>query len=151
MALGRGSRILPEDFTIGPLGDPATGSADERAAMSTAQVFLSRLTAGSVDASLLTPDSRDAVVDSLHEGMARGYLPRSARLGVPTRRDTGEVTATVRLFGTPGTSEGVIYLARSGSEWLVADLQLSLAQIGVAHERPQEKFFPSAYRWLLED
>jgi hypothetical protein len=47
--------------------------------------------------------------------------------------------------------EGEIYIAASGSQWLVADLQLSLAQLSVRREKPKEKFFPLEYRWLLEE
>jgi len=72
-------------------------------------------------------------------------------MGRPRTRDDGEVTAAVRLFGRDGSSEGEIYVARSGSTWLVADLQLSLAELSVKSEKPKEKFFPLEYRWLLEE
>ena len=50
-----------------------------------------------------------------------------------------------------GTAEGEIYMAKPKAQWLVTDLQLSLAQMAVKREKPKEKFFPSAYRWLLEE
>ena len=151
MALGRDRRILPEDFKIGPLGDDRGGRADESRALSTASAFLSRLVAGTVDKKLLAPESQDAVADTLAFGLKQGNAPKSYRLGAPKSRDNGEVTAAVRLFGTDGTSEGEIYVSPSGSQWLIADLQLSLARLSVRQDKPKEKFFPLEYRWLLEE
>ena len=45
---------------------------------------------------------------------------------------------------------GDLYVARR-QKWLVSDLQLSLAQLAVKREKAKEKYFPSAYRWLLEE
>jgi hypothetical protein len=151
MALGRDRRIMPEDFKIGPLGDGRSERQDESRALEAASAFLDRLVAGSVDKKLLTPESQDAVADTLTFGLHQGNAPTAYRLGPPKARDDGEITAAVRLFGSQGTSEGVLYVAPSGSEWLVADLQLSLAQLTVKREKPKEKFFPLEFRWLLEE
>ena len=151
MALGRDRSIMPEDFKIGPLGDGRTEKTDESRALAAASAFLDRLVAGSVDKKLLTPESQDAVFDALTFGLHQGNIPTAYRLGSPKTRDDGEVTAAVRLFGSQGTSEGQIYVAASGSQWLVADLQLNLAQLSVKQEKPKEKFFPLDYRWLLEE
>ena len=151
MALGRDRRIMPEDFKIGPLGDDRGERKDESRALAAAGDFLSRLVAGSVDKKLLAPESQDTVADTLTFGLKQGNAPTSYRLGAPKSRDNGEVTASVRLFGPEGTSEGEIYVAPSGSQWLVADLQLSLAQLSVKRDKPQEKFFPLESRWLLEE
>jgi hypothetical protein len=151
MALGRDRRILPEDFKIGPLGDERSGRADEGRALSTASAFLSRLVGGSVDKKLVAPESQDTVADTLAFGLRQGNVPTSYRIGEPKSRDNGEVTAAVRLFGAAGTSEGEIYISPSGSQWLVSDLQLSLAQLAVRKDTPKEKFFPLEYRWLLEE
>ena len=151
MALGRDRRIMPEDFKIGPLGDARAEKQDESRALAAAGAFLDSLVAGKVDKKLLAPDSQDAVYDTLSFGLRRGNTPTSYRLGTPKTRDDGEVTAPVRLFGSEGTSEGQIYVASTGSAWLVADLQLDLAQLSVKQEKPKEKFFPLEYRWLLEE
>jgi hypothetical protein len=151
MALDRGKRTLPEDFKTGPLGDDRSGRTDEDSAAAVAQTFLSHLVEGNVDRKLLAPDSESTLSDTLGYGLRQGNVPKSYRLGAPIKRDDGEVTATVRLFGAEGTSEGEIYLAKAGTQWLVSDLQLSLAEMAVKREKPKEKYFPSAYRWLLED
>ena len=143
--------MMPEDFKIGPLGDNRAQKQDESRALESAGAFLDRLVAGSVDKKLLTPESQDAVADTLTYGLHQGNTPNAYRLGSPKARDDGEISVAVRLFGSQGTSEGVIYIAPSGSGWLVADLQLSLAQLSVKREKPKAKFFPLEYRWLLEE
>jgi hypothetical protein len=151
LALGRERRIMPEDFKIGQLGDEKTEKKDEGRALAAAHAFLDRLVAGSVDKTLLTPESQDTVADTLTYGLRRGDVPVSFRLGAPKSRDNGEITAEVRLFGKEGSTEGEIYVASAGSQWLVADVQLSLAQLSIKTSRPKEKFFPLEYRWLLEE
>jgi len=151
MAIGRSAAILPEDFKIGPLGDDRGGSSDQGKAMETADKFLSRLVAGSVERSMLASENQDAVAEALSFGLENGDTPTGFRVGKPRSREDGEVTAAVRLFGHDSSSEGEIYVAKSGSQWLVSDLQLNLAQLSVKTEKPKEKFLPLDYRWLLEE
>ena len=151
LTLGRDSRILPEDFKIGQMGDARAGDSDERQAMTAAASFLGRLVAGKVDAALLDPGSENRVSDMLDFGIQRGDVPRSYRLGAPKKHESGEITASLRLFGPVGTSEGEISLARTGEHWLVTDLQISMDDLQVKQEKPKERFFPSSYRWMLEE
>jgi len=151
MALGRDGRALPEDFRIGPLGDTLAAEKDQGSAMETAGQFLSALVGGKVNKDLIAQDARDTMSATLTFGLSAGNTPTSWRLGRPRTREDGEVTAPLRLFGREGTSEGEIYVARSGSKWLVADLQLSLAELSVKSVKPKEKFFPLDYRWLLQE
>ncbi len=151
MALGRGRRILPEDFKIGPLGDDRGTAREENLAAEAAEAFLASLVAGRIDRKLLSPESEQTIADTLSYGLSRGYAPTSYRLGAPKSRDNGEITARVRLFGPTGSAEGDIYVAPAGTRWLVADLQLSLAQLAVKRDTAKEKFFPLEYRWLLEE
>jgi hypothetical protein len=142
---------VPEDFKIGALEDDMAEHKDERYALSVAGKFLSALVGGTVEKQLLTPEAQDKVADNLDFGLKQGNTPTSFRIGAPKSRDNGEVIAAVRLFGPIGSSEGEIYVAPSGSQWLVEDLQLSLAQLSVRRDKPKEKFFPLEYRWLLEE
>lgn len=151
MALDRQKRILPEDFKIGPLGEAHGGTADEDAAIAVAEAFLASVVSGTADVKLLAPESGKTISDTVSFGLQQGYAPKSFRVGEPKVRENGEITATVRLFGADGTSEGEIYMSRVGKLWLVSDLQLSMAQMAIKKEKPKEKFFPSTYRWLLED
>ena len=151
MALGRDSRFLPEDFKIGPLGSTLASSKDADAAFAAASGFLAGLVAGSIDRQWITPDAQDTLSDTLTYALERGYAPRSFRLGVPKDVAGGQIAANVRFFGSEGTSEGEIYMARAGTQWLVADVQVNLADLAVARAAPKEKFFPSEYRWLLEE
>ena len=151
LPLGRAARVLPEDFKIGVLADARVGDAEEQQAMTAASSFLSRLVAGKVDASLLDPETGGRVSDMLGFGLERGDLPRAYRVGTPKKHESGEVTANVRLFGPEGTSEGEIALSRTGGRWLVKDLQISMDDLQVKTEKPKERFFPSSYRWMLEE
>ncbi len=152
LAIGRGQPgILPEDFRIGPLGNGQSGSSDRDAAWQAASRFLARLVAGTVDRASIAPDSRDSLSDTLTYGLQQGYAPTSFRLGAPKEESDGEIAANVRLFGATGTSEGEIYLARSANTWLVADVQVNLADLAVPPAAPKGPFLPSPYRWLLEE
>ncbi len=150
LAVGRDGRVLPEDFKIGPLGDVQAADKGQEQAVQAAGQFLTALAGGKVDKDLISEDARDSMAGTLGFGLSRGDTPKSWRLGRPRTRADGEVTAAVRLFGQKGTSEGEIYVARTGSKWLVSDLQISLADLAVASEKPKEKFLPLDYRWLLE-
>jgi hypothetical protein len=143
--------VLPEDFKIGMLGDARDGDADERQAMITATSFLAHLTSGKVDTTFLDPESEDRISDMLNFAIQRGDVPRSFRIGAPRKHESGEITASMRLQGPVGTGEGEISLARTGGHWNVTDLQISMDDLQVKSEKPKERFFPSSYRWMLED
>jgi hypothetical protein len=151
LPLGRGSRSLPEDFKIGALGDSRSGDADEQQALTVASSFLARLLTGKVETALLDPGAESRLSDMLSFGVQRGDVPRSYRIGAPRKHENGEITASVRLFGAVGTSEGEIALARTGGRWLVTDLQISMDDMQTEREKPKERFFPSSYRWMLEE
>jgi hypothetical protein len=142
-------RILPEDFRIGPLGDPEQGTADEKAALEAAGALLASLVGGGVDAKLLAAESEEALRDMLAFGFEGARAPTSFRLGRAVARPEGETTVNARLFRGQGTAEGEIYLRKENREWLIADIQISAAELAAARERPKQKFFPSTYRWLL--
>jgi hypothetical protein len=150
LPLGRGLRSLPEDFKIGALGDAREGDAEEQQAMTVASSFLARLVVGNVDATLLDPANAGRVSDMLDYSIQRGDTPQEYRIGTPKKHESGEITANVRLIGTVGTSEGEIALARTGGHWLVTDLQISMGDLKVKKEKPKDRFFPSSYRWMLE-
>jgi len=151
MGLGRETKLLPEDFKIGPLGAGPATSAEGDAALTAATGFLTALVAGNVERTWITPDAQDSVADTITYALQKGDTPRSFRVGVPKDVAGGQIAANIRFFGDVGTSEGEIYMARAGSQWLVADVQVNLADLEVAPQQPKEKFFPSAYRWLLEE
>ena len=151
LPVGRGSRVLPEDFKIGVLGDSQVGDADERQAMVAASAFLSRLLAGKVEAALLAASTGGRITDMLEFGIRRGGVPSAFRVGTPKKHESGEISASVRLFSEAATTEGEISLARTEGHWLVADFQISLDDLQVKREKSRERFFPSSYRWLLQE
>jgi hypothetical protein len=149
LTLGGTPRILPEDFRIGPLGDPEHGTADQKAALEAAGALLASVVAGSVEAELLAPESAEALRDMLVFGFQGTRAPTSFRLGSPVAQPEGETTVNARLFRGSGAAEGEIYLRKESREWLIADVQISAAELAAARERPKTKFFPSPYRWML--
>ena len=152
MAIGRDQAgILPEDFKIGPLAGGRAGSPDKTGAYTAASGFLSRLVAGTVDRQAIAPESQENLTDTLAYGLQQGYAASSFRIGEPKEEANGELAANVRLFDSDSSSEGEIYLARAADHWLVADMQIDLADLAAPSPAPKEKFFPSPYRWLLEN
>lgn len=143
--------MLPEDFKIGGLQDPRTGGADDQLAMKTADGFLARIASGKVDSSFIASGARDRITDMVSFGIEHGNVPRSWRIGELRKRESGELSASVRLFGDPGTSEGEITLVQAGRQWLVSDFQVSLSALQEKPEKPKDRFFPSSYRWMLEE
>jgi len=147
----RDQKTLPEDFKIGSLADLLTGDADAQQAMKTAGVCLSKVAASKVDTTMLAPEAQGRISDTISFGIQRGAIPRAWRLGSLRKRETGELSAAVRLFGPAGTAEGEITLEHSGHQWLVSDFQMSLDALLVKPEKQKERFFPSSYRWMLEE
>ena len=151
MAMDREKRFLPEDFKIGPLGDTRGEDGQTNGALARAEDFLGRLVAGIVETRDIASESQASLSDTLRYGLQRGTTPTAYRIGTAGADASGQWAAPVRLWGTVGTSEGEIYLVQAGGEWLVQDLQVSLAELAVARITPKEKYFPSAYRWLFEE
>jgi hypothetical protein len=149
LLLGSATRILPEDFLIGPLADTNGGTDDEKAALAAAAALLGSVAAGAPDGSQVTADSREAVLDLLGTAARAGGSPLAFRLGGAVVLPSGEISANVRLLRGQGSAEGELYLRREGSRWLVSDVQVNPAALAAARSRPAGRFFPSPYRWLL--
>ena len=147
----RDQRALPEDFKIGALADPLAGDADTQQAMKAANAFLAMLAAGKADSSLLAADAQARISDSIAFAVQHGSIPNSWRIGSLRKRETGEMTAAIRLLGPVGTSEGEITLEHSARQWLISDFQISLGALQVKPDKPRDRFFPSSYRWMLEE
>lgn len=147
--LGPATRLVPEDFEIGPLADARAAGGDEKAALAAAAALLSSVAAGAPQAGQVTEDSRDAVLDLLSPVGAPGQGPLAFRLGRPVTLPDGEISVNLRLLRGEGTAEGEMYMRRQDGRWLVADVQVNPAALAVARGKPEERFFPSPYRWLL--
>ena len=151
VAQGLEKRTLPEDFLIGALAGTSGAKSDSTEAARAAEAFLASVVAGTPNKKLLATETAQGIADMIAFATEKGYVPKSYRLGSPKRHENGEVTASVRLLGPDASSEGEIYVSRSGTVWLVSDLQINLAQLAEKKDKPKERFFPSAYRWLLEE
>ncbi len=148
LALGAQAGAMPEDFLIGPIGDPRGLGSDEGSAFQVASSLLEGLVQRKVQRDLLAAATREELASMLGYAIEQGEVPASWRLG-PPHRIRGEMVCTIRLIGTPGTAEGDLYLAKDGGSWLVSDLQVNMAQLAAPRVERGGRFFPSPYRWLL--
>jgi hypothetical protein len=140
---------MAEDFSLGPLGDAASGTDDQKAALLAAEEFLASLVKGAPAATLLSPRSGQAVLELLEPLKGGGGAPTAFRLGNAVAVSGGELSANIRLFRNGGTAEGEIYLGKESGRWVVTDAQINPAALALARQKPARKFFPSPYRWLL--
>lgn len=142
-------RLMAEDFSLGPLGDAASGTDDQKAALLAADEFLASLVTGAPAAALLSPRSVQAVLELLEPLKGGEAAPATFRLGNAVAVSGGELSANIRLFRDGGTAEGEIYLGKESGRWVVTDVQINPAALARARQKPARKFFPSPYRWLL--
>lgn len=149
LTLGRDSSTFPEDFKIGPLSGVMNLSGDDAGAGAAAGSFLSDLTKGKISSELLAQEAAAGLPASLKHHLSEGSVPSSYRLGRPKKLPGGEIAFNVRLFKGEGSAEGEIFLVQNDRHWGVSDFQLSLSQLAEIRQKPDEKFFPNSYRWLL--
>ncbi len=149
LTLRADSSVLPEDFRIGPLAGAKDLAGDEAAAGAAAAAFLGGLTKGRIAAEQVSPAAAFGVSDSIAHRLSEGMVPSAFRLGRPVKRSGGEYAFNVRLFKDDGSAEGEIYIGQSGRKWAVTDLQVDLSRLGEKRTKPENKFFPTSYRWLL--
>ncbi|WIB26871.1 hypothetical protein [Curtobacterium sp. MCSS17_015] len=95
----------------------SAGGSTRAAAADAAADFTGALAARHGDAAcaLLVPDARDAVTSETDQDCAVGVLG----LGLPTDVDTGSTEVHGRAAIVRGDGDGTLFLARSGSTWLV--------------------------------
>nr|MQY76048.1 hypothetical protein [Spirochaeta sp.] len=74
------SRIIPEDFKIGPLQD-SLDPGNKKALTLIMEQFLKSLTMGEIEEDLLIPSDRTELSRFLGYHIGRGLIPRSYRFG----------------------------------------------------------------------
>jgi len=145
----QGSRIIPEDFKIGPLQDSLDPGKKKDLALIMEQ-FLKSLTQGEIEEDLLIPSDRTELSRFLAYHIDRGLIPRSYRFGSINLDDPALARANVRLFSETGVSEGEIYLTKEGSLWYITDLQIAFEQLNIAYQQSDRKFIPYSYGWTIQ-
>lgn len=145
----QGSRIIPEDFKIGPLQDNFDPGNNKDLTLIIDQ-FLKILTRGKIEEDLLIPSDRTELSRFLAYHIGRGLIPRSYRFGSINLDDPSVARANVRLFSEIGVSEGEIYLAKEHGIWYISDLQIAFEQLGIAYQKSDEKFIPCSYGWTIQ-
>jgi hypothetical protein len=154
--------ILPEDFKIGPLADLVGVDRNILEMISVSTRFLNALQDGTIDRQSLHEAVREELTTSIRYYLDRDRIPVTYRIGAITMESSSEdeqepsalqgriAWMNVRLFGSPGVSEGELYLERSGGRWYVSDLQIDFEEMGQEYVREQEQYYPTIYGWGIQ-
>ncbi len=145
----QGSRIIPEDFKIGPLQD-IFDPGNKKGITLIMEQFLKSLTRGEIEEDLLIPSNRTELSRFLGYHIGRGLIPRSYRFGSINLYDPALARANVRLFSSTGVSEGEIYLTKEEGLWYITDLQIAFEQLSIAYRQSDSKFMPYTYGWTIQ-
>ena len=124
--------------------------------------FLNGLQEGTVAEDTIHAEVREEMATSIRYYLERDLIPITYRIGTITTESYSveeEETSlleqrtawmNLRLFGSPGVSEGELYLERSGGRWYISDLQIDFERMGEDYVREQEEYYPSTYGWGIQ-
>jgi hypothetical protein len=155
-------KVLPEDFKIGPLADLEGNDRSTLEMITVSTRFLQALQDGVVDGESLLSEVRQELTTSIRYYLEQDLIPVNYRIGAITTEsyaegdrtqsllEPGRAWMNLRLFGTPGVSEGELYLERSGGRWYVSDLQIDFERMRQEYVREQEVYYPSTYGWGIQ-
>ena len=151
--------ILPEDFEIGSLADLRGIDLEERQIVTVTTRFLNAMQEEAVHEEVLLMTVRKELGDSIRYYLERGFVPLTYRIGAITIESVDKDSSlslnpaawmNIRLFGTPGVTEGQLYLEKTGGRWYVSDLQVNLELLKQAYVREQDAYYPSVYGWGIQ-
>ena len=155
-------QVLPEDFKIGPLADLVGIDRSTLEMVSISTRFLDGLQEGRVERESVHAEVREELTTSIRYYLQRDLVPVNYRIGAITTESYGEseqrssllekrtAWMNLRLFGSPGVSEGELYLERSAGRWFVSDLQIDFEGMGREYLREEEQYYPSTYGWGIQ-
>ena len=156
------AQVLPEDFKIGPLADLVGIDRSTLEMVSVSTRFLDGLQEGRVERESVHAEVREELTTSIRYYLQRDLVPVNYRIGAITTESYGEseqrssliekrtAWMNLRLFGSPGVSEGELYLERSAGRWFVSDLQIDFEGMGQEYLREEEQYYPSTYGWGIQ-
>lgn len=144
----RGPRVMPQDYTIGPLQDLLAPDEPARAVTAALITFLRALAEGQIAAAAVAPDRLRSLRRSLQYHLDAGAVPHAARIGTVTLAER-EAHVAIRLFGEPGRVAGEIYLEAGAGGWRVVDAQLDLTRLALPYSPREREFAPRSDRSLL--
>lgn len=155
-------QVLPEDFKIGPLADLVGIDRSTLEMVSVSTRFLDGLEEGRVERESVHAEVREELTTSIRYYLQRDLVPVNYRIGAITTESYGEgeqgssllekrtAWMNLRLFGSPGVTEGELYLERSAGRWFVSDLQIDFEGMGREYLREEEQYYPSTYGWGIQ-
>ena len=144
----RGIRIMPHDYTIGPLQDLLAAGPAAEEVTATMVTFLRALGEGAIEALAVAPERWRSLTRSIQYHLREGTLPHAARIGEVTVAEE-RAHAVIRLFGDPGRVAGELYLEGGAEGWRIVDVQLDLLQLALPYTSREQEFAPRSDRWLL--
>lgn len=143
-------RLTPSDFRIGALQDSLTDDAASRQVVQVVDAFLRALEKGEIASRYLVSTRRQEIGLLLSYHLEKSRVPADYRIGKVKRSPDGAVALELRIFGSPGTSEGQVYLEKEAGEWRIDDIQVDWAALSAAPAEPTGQFEPSSRRWSAE-
>ena len=149
LPLKNGGNIYPRDFKIGKLEPELELSKTDRSILFTTKKFITGLQKGTIDKKTINPDDYDSLKKLSLYYFNKSYKFKSYRLSTINRTGENTVTVNCRLFGSPGTAEGQLYLKRTENGWFITDVQIDIKQITKTREK--EVFVPNSYSWIMEE
>ncbi len=144
-------RLMPEDFTIGPLQDGVSATRNYLRALATIRGFLDSLGKKKVDYELVVPAVKDEIKSVVSYPLSQGYVPERYRIGKIAFESDDELRADIRMYKGDGVTTGEIYLKKIEDKWLVSDLQAGFTLLAKKYEKPKQPFVPGSYRFLLKN
>ncbi len=155
-------QVLPEDFKIGPLADLVAVDRSTLEMIAVATRFLEALQEGTVEGESLLSEVRQELTTSIRYYLEQDLIPVNYRIGAITTESYAQgdqaqsplqqrtAWMNLRLFGSPGVSEGELYLERSAGRWYVSDLQIDFERMSQEYVREEEVYYPSTYGWGIQ-
>ena len=150
-ALSPQTRIVVEDFKIGPLQDFLIGQYDRVQAAFVVNDFFKSLKNKEILQELIKPEMRTEIKRSLSYSLKHGLLPENFRIGKILPETNDEISVNVRIFKGNSMTEGEIYLVNDNGVWMIIDIQIGFTLLAEKYNKDTEPFSPSSYKWLLKD
>ncbi len=144
-------RDVPDDFKIGPLADYYKNKGEESLILARVNHFCLSLVENELKDELFDDQNRSLLKDSLQYYLKRNIRPTEYRIGLIQIDDDDSSHVPVRLLSRRGISEGDIYLAKRGGQWLITDVQVDLQRLEESYVRSDEEFVPTSYNLLFNN
>ncbi len=136
-------RIVPEDFTLGPLADRFATDSRVRSIREVATRLIDDFAAATPTGDAFVPEARSGLLRRLISDRDAGPTVERARIAAPQFVDSETAELEVVLFSREGRASAEIFLERVSGRWYVYGYTVDVDALARRYVRPQEKFEPS--------